>query len=130
MCIYAIMLFMISERLRNIFETRGNYLRKPQVVKVFGILSTSLLIACSPATGQDQAIELAKKVYAEKKAQGMDFTNGPCLSNDLMPDWVADVAHKPRQPIDDLPQNQCPAFGKTARHFVELNPQGEFIRAH
>jgi hypothetical protein len=60
----------------------------------------------------------------------MDFSCGPCLSDALMPDWVLDVAHNPRQAMDDLPSNQCPSFREgRAKHFVELDLEGNLIRA-
>jgi len=82
-------------------------------------------------TDQDKAVALAQALYEEKRKEGMKFENGPCLSNDLMPDWVADIAHYPRQKVDDLAENQCSAFreGK-AHHFVELDPEGNLIRAN
>lgn len=83
-----------------------------------------------PKSEMDTAINQAKYVYSQRKAQGMDFSSGPCLSDALMPDWVLDIAHSPRQPIDDLPSNQCPAYREgRAHHFVELDPEGNLIRA-
>ena len=61
--------------------------------------------------------------------KGQDLSNGPCLSNEIIEGWVCDVAHKPRQPVDNLPENQCPAYGKTAFHFIEVDPNCNFIRA-
>ena len=74
-------------------------------------------------------IEKAKDFYIEKKNLNMDFSNGPCLTNELETDWVLDLVHNPHQPQDDLSQNQCPAFllGE-AHHFVELDLNGEFVR--
>jgi len=61
--------------------------------------------------------------------QGKDLSSGPCLDNEgLIEGWVCDVAHSPRTPEDDKPENQCPAFGKTASHFVEVDPDCEFIQ--
>ena len=55
------------------------------------------------------------------------MSRGPCLRV-IAFDWVAGVAHHPRQPIDDLPQNQCAAFrAGAAQHFVELDPTGKLI---
>lgn len=64
---------------------------------------------------------------------GADLTNGPCLSDNYawnVSDWVCDIAHNPRMPIDNDPSNQCKAYisGKD-HHFVELTPNCEFIRA-
>lgn len=78
----------------------------------------------------DIAVNQAMYIYQQRKAAGQDFSNGPCLSDALMPGWVLDIAHNPRLPIDDLPQNQCPAYREgRAQHFVELDIYGNLIRA-
>lgn len=78
----------------------------------------------------DTAINQAKLLYLQRKQTGQDFTKGPCLTNALLPGWVLDIAHNPREPIDDLPENQCASFIEgSAKHFVELDPEGNFIRA-
>ena len=52
-----------------------------------------------------------------------------CLSNFLISGWVLDIAHNPREAIDDLPQNQCSAYlSGQAKHFVELDLNGDLIR--
>lgn len=75
------------------------------------------------------AVSLAKERYAQAKARGTNLSDGPCIAEDLMPDWVADIAHNPRHNLDNLPENQCGNFrnGK-AHHFVELDPDGNVIR--
>lgn len=76
------------------------------------------------------AINQAQHLYRQRKEQVGDFSNGPCLSNALMPGWVVDIAHNPRQPIDDMAENQCSAYREDkAKHFVELDPKGNLIRA-
>jgi len=82
-------------------------------------------------TDRERAIIEAQKIFVKQKAEGVDMSAGPCLSNEIIPDWVADVAHWPRQEVDDDPANQCSAFreGK-AHHFVELDTDGNFIRAY
>lgn len=77
----------------------------------------------------DNAVGKAQKIYKDRKAIGTDFSSGPCLTNDLLPDWVVDLAHNPRVATDNLAENQCPRFleGK-AKHFVELDLEGEVIR--
>ena len=78
----------------------------------------------------ETAINQAKYIYRLRKEEGENFANGPCLSNSLMPGWVLDIAHNPRQPIDNLPENQCSTYvNGLAQHFVELDPQGNVIRA-
>lgn len=78
----------------------------------------------------DRAIELAEEIFKQKKSEGMDMSSGPCLSNEIIPGWVVDVAHNPRQPIDNLPENQCSAYRDgRASHFVELDLDGNLIKA-
>ncbi|MEM2874109.1 MAG: hypothetical protein QW063_01500 [Candidatus Nanoarchaeia archaeon] len=61
----------------------------------------------------------------------VNLENGPCLLDPIPqnPNWVCDVAHSPRQAVDNLPENQCSAFRNgTARHFIEVTPSCELIR--
>lgn len=84
------------------------------------------------------AIQNAKIMFERQKNQIKDISRGPCLgeitgSNGAeidMPDWVVDIAHSPRQAIDNKPENQCEAYreGK-AQHFVELDENGNLIKA-
>jgi hypothetical protein len=77
---------------------------------------------------RDRAVAAAQAAYAEAKAEGVDFAPGPCLGV-VLEGWVADVAHDPREDVDDLPENQCEAFRSgEADHFVELDPDGKVIR--
>jgi hypothetical protein len=61
-----------------------------------------------------------------------DLSNGPCIGDPIPehPGWVCDVAHDPREPIDNLPENQCRSYreGRT-KHFIEVDPNCNFIRA-
>ena len=68
--------------------------------------------------------------------ENVSMGEGPCLS-ELYPDkwkvpgWVCDVAHAPRQSVDDLPENQCRAFREgRAQHFVELDENCNVIRVY
>ena len=80
-------------------------------------------------TEQEAAIAAAKSAYAKAKAEGKDLESGPCLGQ-VLPNWVADIAHNPRQLVDNLKENQCKDFIEgTVKHFVELDPQGKVIRA-
>jgi hypothetical protein len=79
---------------------------------------------------RDKAITAARFLYAGQGKR--DLRSGPCLSQSLpgLSDWAVDVAHDPRQPVDDQPANQCRSYrdGQT-HHFVELTPNGRLIRA-
>lgn len=78
---------------------------------------------------EDTAVNQAQFLYSQRNINGVDFSSGPCLSNAVIPGWVVDIAHSPRLPIDDLPENQCSAFKEgRAKHFVELDPEGNVIR--
>jgi hypothetical protein len=81
-------------------------------------------------TEKDKAVDAAKFLYAGQTKR--DLSSGPCLSESLpgLSDWAVDIAHDPRQPVDDQPANQCESFreGET-HHFVELTPGGQLIRA-
>ncbi|MGH3031972.1 MAG: hypothetical protein ACRDNE_14655, partial [Gaiellaceae bacterium] len=71
----------------------------------------------------------AKAAHAEAEAERVDFSRGPCLGV-VLEGWVADVAHDPREDVDDEPENQCAAYRSgEAEHFVELDPDGNLIRA-
>jgi hypothetical protein len=92
-------------------------------------LAAALATGCGGAEASDETIARAKRAYANAKAQGVDMSKGPCLG-EIEPGWVADVAHDPRQDVDDEPENQCFAYRTgQADHFVELDPEGEFIRS-
>jgi hypothetical protein len=57
------------------------------------------------------------------------MSRGPCLGV-IKPGWVADVAHDPRRAVDDEPENQCRAYREgEAEHFVELDPEGRYLRS-
>lgn len=86
-----------------------------------------------------QSPELVKRTITDiciatcevKLNSSQDISNGPCLSQEGgESDWVCDVAHNPREAVDDLPENQCNAFRNgTAHHFVEVDENCNLIRA-
>jgi hypothetical protein len=94
------------------------------------LIGALLLVAgCGGAKADEETIELARQTYAKAKARGVDMSRGPCLGV-IKEGWVADVAHDPRQEVDDRPENQCAAYREgDADHFVELDPKGNFIRS-
>jgi len=74
---------------------------------------------------KDECISACKNALTK----GMNLTDGPCLLNPMSdPHWVCDVAHSPREPVDNLKENQCSAYGRTADHFIEVNPECKIIR--
>jgi RimJ/RimL family protein N-acetyltransferase len=97
------------------------------VVAALAVLAT----ACGGVDDAERqaAIVAAKAAYAKAKREGVDLERGPCIAEDLLPGWVADIAHDPRRDIDDDPENQCRRYRDgLADHFVELDPKGNLIR--
>ena len=69
----------------------------------------------------------------ELKASGANMSAGPCAANPLKdyPSWVCDVAHSPRQQVDDIIGNQCSLYRNgDASYFIEVSPECEFIRSN
>jgi hypothetical protein len=97
-------------------------------------LVTALVLAAGCGGGPSEAernaaVAAAHDAYDEALEQGVDMSSGPCLG-EIVENWVADVAHEPREEIDDDPANQCEAYRKgEAEHFVELDLDGNLIRA-
>jgi hypothetical protein len=93
-----------------------------------------LAVFLSGCVGQDDSNEKAKADCMQKcndvLSAGQDISNGPCLDNKIIEGWVCDVAHSPRQAVDDDPTNQCQEFGKTAFNFIEVDTSCNFIRAY
>jgi hypothetical protein len=110
----------------------------PPFVAGVCVAATLVLAACGGSGSQvsqsdrEKATDEAQAVFRQYQASGQDLSAGPCVSESLpeLPDWVADVAHDPRQPVDDEPANQCQRYRSgQAHHFVELNTDGQLIRA-
>ena len=94
-----------------------------------------LVLGCTGLTEPSDE-ERAKQICIEAcelaLGRGQDLDVGPCLLNPIeeVPDWVCDVAHDPRNPVDNDPANQCSSYrNKFANHFVEVKSNCEFIRA-
>jgi hypothetical protein len=97
------------------------------------VLAGTVLAGCgASADEKEAAVEGARAAYEAAAAEGVDFSDGPCIADPIesMPDWVADVAHDPRRDVDNEPENQCSSYRSgDAGHFVELDPDGNLIRA-
>jgi len=61
----------------------------------------------------------------------IDLSSGPCLLDPMSnPDWVCDVAHSPRENIDNLMENQCDSWPEKSHHFIEVDPNCKLIRVY
>jgi hypothetical protein len=96
--------------------------------KILTILVLLLVLGCTNQLTADYIIE-CQDLCTQAKAAGTDLSNGPCLSNDYYPDYVCDVAHNPRTSVDNQAENQCPAYGVTASHFVEVDEDCNYIKS-
>jgi hypothetical protein len=101
------------------------------------LVSAALIVGCgggssTSSSDRDKAVSEAQAAFRQAQARGQDLSTGPCISESLrgLPDWAVDVAHEPRQAVDDVLANQCASYrsGQT-HHFVELTPDGQLIRA-
>ena len=103
------------------------------VVSIGGIFYMTFMIKQPYVTDEDKAVYTCVFLCKAAGNEGQRLDKGPCLSSGLeaweVEDWVCDVAHKPRDAVDNLPENQCPEYGVTANHFVEVDPDCAFIRA-
>ena len=105
------------------------------VVVVIAIAGLVLMLSYSPleATDADRAVYTCMFLCKSALNEGRSLDNGPCLSSGWdaweVDNWVCDVAHWPREDVDNLEQNQCPEYGVTASHFIEVSPECGFIRA-
>jgi len=99
-----------------------------------------LLIAGCIQTSKDvkqQAIDLCTQICRVNPVNApleRVYASGPCLSDNNpdwnITDWVCDVAHSPRQSVDDKPENQCQEYiNGNAHHFIEVDTGCNFIRA-
>ena len=97
---------------------------------VIFLLSIFLLFGCVSTKARDQAKKKCINLCLMERQANRNLSLGPCLSNKIAPDWVCDVAHYPREKIDNNPNYQCQAYRNgTAHHFVEVTPNCKFIRA-
>ncbi|MEM7816873.1 MAG: hypothetical protein QXZ20_03095 [Candidatus Aenigmatarchaeota archaeon] len=97
------------------------------------LLILLVFVSCCVQTSSN-ILEIAKEECIKLcKNYDKDLSNGPCLSdsnpNWNVNDWVCDVAHSPRQEIDNLPENQCKDFREgRAHHFVEVDLNCNLIK--
>ena len=108
-------------------------MNKKLILLLIGIILISGCISQkeTPMSDKDKAIAECKQECNSKLKANVDLSNGPCLLNPIqdLPDWVCDVAHKPRQDIDNQVDNQCSAYREgRAHHFVEVDTNCELIQ--
>jgi len=92
--------------------------------------SVDELTAAAKAKVEATVRAAATKAFDAVQAKGAEYlARGPCVAESIIPGWAVDIAHEPRLPIDDLPENQCASLlDGTATHFIELSPEGKVLR--
>jgi hypothetical protein len=140
---------MLRKLLRKLIKTDANgepMLCWPCAIGAVAVLATAIvaiiLIVRSGGSVEepevlDQAfvnevVQHGQIILTERINAGEDLSAGPCLDNgDTYGGWVIDIAHDPRTPEDDNPDNQCSAYRNgDAERFVELSLSGDIIRIH
>jgi hypothetical protein len=105
-----------------------------EIIAFIAIFVLFVLLSGCAEEGSSRTPEIGQECVNLCKAElekGTDLSKGPCLSNALAEDteWVCDVAHEPRELVDNDAENQCSAYREgTAKHFVEVSPTCELIR--
>ena len=103
------------------------------VIAIAGIVYVFVVPRVPEVTDADRAMFACIFLCKGELNEGRSLDDGPCLSSGLeaweVEDWVCDVAHYPREDVDRLPENQCPEYGVSADHFVEVSPDCSFIRS-
>ncbi len=98
------------------------------------MIITIFLSSCSNMSEKDRAINECIDLCINARDQGLNLSNGPCLS-DLysfnVNDYVCDVAHNPRKSIDNRIENQCKEFRNGLKnHFIEVDENCSLIRVY
>ncbi len=104
---------------------------KPEPILI-ALAIAFLLFGCARPADAKPATGSCVAACRQALAFGRNLSDGPCLLNPIPNTrWVCDVAHSPRQRVDDLPQNQCSTFGQNGvNRFVEVTPGCEFIQTN
>ena len=101
---------------------------------ITALLGCLLVAGAANATQEKDARDQAVKICRTQKAvvPPDQWNKGPCLSNstETLPDWVVDVAHVPRQAVDEQVTNQCSMYtDPKVKGFIEVDTECRVIRA-
>jgi hypothetical protein len=103
---------------------------KKMILFLFGIILVNGCIGSAPTDNTENLKQSCIQACENALDQERDLNNGPCLLDPMSdPEWVCDVAHDPREAVDNLRENQCDAWhAGTAKHFIEVTPDCKFIK--
>jgi len=137
----------LQQLLAKMGKGEGNELCVPCLagaiaVLVIAILAISMILRSGGGTAVeelpltqesvDDIVQHGQILLTERLNAGDDLSDGPCLDNNkTFKGWVIDIAHDPREPVDDQAENQCSEYRRgSAQNFVELSLSGDIIRIH
>lgn len=76
------------------------------------------------------AVTRAQVLFKERVARGDNLSAGPCLAEDLILNWSADIVHQPRVAADDYDVNRCRNhISGATKHLVEITEDGFIVSA-
>lgn len=76
------------------------------------------------------AVTRAQVLLKERVARGDNLSAGPCLAEDLILNWSADIVHNPRIPADNYDVNRCRRYiSGVTKHLVEITEDGAIVSA-
>jgi hypothetical protein len=94
------------------------------------LLAVALVLGCTSSSQEKSAKQIAEENCLTLCKQATNLSDSPCLSDNVVSDWACDVAHSPRQAVDNLPENQCVSFRTgVVHHFVEVDESCNVIRS-
>lgn len=101
------------------------------MIKWLPLLALAIVLTGCTLEIEEPASVITERVCIKACEEAtISLENGPCLLNPIEnTEWVCDVAHEPREDIDNQVENQCSAFreGK-AKHFVEVDTNCNLIK--
>ncbi len=104
---------------------------------ILSLTLVSLILLSGCTTADKNTIDACVALCENALKEGKDLSNGTCLSDNnpnwTVENWVCDVAHSPRQPVDNQRENQCNEWWdgyqkRSPPNFVEVTPSCEFIK--
>lgn len=102
------------------------------IVVAILLISTRSTITNTNKTNSNKQLAISRciSICYSKLDAGVNLNNGPCISNNVVNDWVCDIAHNPREEIDNKSNNECSDYlNNSKHHFVELTTNCKLIRA-
>lgn len=110
---------------------KRGYLLFVLIIGIFLVSGCPKQEQITKAANQQPIVNACIQACKDAQTAGKDLAAGPCLMDPASQDndWVCDIAHDPRQQIDNIQENQCRAYRDgMAHHFIEVTPTCEIMR--